>query len=164
MSVAFPSQASVLERIYEQGSADYLDRANTHTRNATAKQRAHTTPEPDGDGFLIKWESAQQLRDCVQEHELAEQCHQLFMRTVYWRNRALLKAYCHAQLCAMRSKHAMKTPVMTLAEVTQTFTTRAKLCRDHSPPGEVSRPVLSLCHASNAPGLTPVHAWRQRPS
>lgn len=154
MSVAFPSPASVLERIYEQGSADYLDRATAHNARATELQTARSRTTETG--VATHWENPQQLRECMHEQELAEHCHELFMLTVQWRNRALWKAYRHAQLCAVRSKHAMKTRVMTLAEVAQTFTPRAKLCREHAPPGEVSRPVLSLCHASNAPGLTPV--------
>lgn len=162
MSVAFPSPASVLESIYERGSADYLDRATAHNDRATELMQARTRATDEG--VIVHYESPQQLRECMHERELAEQCHQLFMVSVQSRNRALWKAYRHAQLCAVRSKHSMKTRVMTLAEVAQTFTTREKLFRDHSPPGEVSRPVLSLCHASNAPGLTPVHAWRQRPS
>lgn len=161
MPVAFPSPASVLERIYDKGSADYLNRANTHHARASELTTARTRTTDEG--VAIHYESPQQLRECAHENELAEHCHALFMTSIHWRNRALWKSYRHAQLCEIRNRHTVTTRVITLAEVAQTFTTREKLSRDHAPPGELSRPVLSLCHASNAPGLTAMPSWRHAP-
>lgn len=152
MSQAFPSRYAVLGRIYEQGSADYMNRANAHNERATELSEARTVRTENE--ITTRWESPQQLRECVHEQDLAHECYSLFMSSIHWRNRSLLKSYSHARLCEIRNKAPMKTAVLTLAEVAQLFSRKEKLCRDHSPPGELSRPVLSLCHASNAPGLS----------
>jgi hypothetical protein len=152
MSQAFPSRYAVLGRIYEKGSDDYLHRSNLHQSRAEELAEARTVRTEHEVSTL--WESPQQLREYAHEHDLAHECYALFMHSVHWCNRSLMRSYSHARLCEVRNKTPMKTALFTLAEVAQFYSRHPKLCRDHSPPGELSRPVLSLCHASNAPGLS----------
>jgi hypothetical protein len=152
MSQAFPSRYAVLGRIYEKGSDDYINRANAHKERATELSEARTVRTDHEVSTL--WESPQQLHECAHEHDLADECYSLFMNCVYWCNRSLMQSYSHARLCEIRNKNTVSKTVLTLAEVAQFHSRHPKLCRDHSPPGEVSRSVLSSCHASNAPGLS----------
>jgi hypothetical protein len=71
------------------------------------------------------------------------------------------EAYCKVRSLSLRS---FETVQLSLAQVAQVFTV-AHSPASHAPPGQLSaRSVLATCHASNAPGLSPVSRhWQVSP-
>jgi hypothetical protein len=71
------------------------------------------------------------------------------------------EAYCKVRSLCLRS---FETVQLSLAQVAQVFTL-AISPTSHTPPGQLSaRSVLATCHASNAPGLSPVSRhWQVSP-
>jgi hypothetical protein len=132
------------------------------TANTMSKEREQVTPE----GVLVAWESPQALRTWAHENELAEKSFSDMQSLFALRNRALMKAYAHHAYCVVRSviSHSFDSVQLSLAQVAQVFTV-ALSPASHAPPGQLSaRSVLATCHASNAPGLSPVaRNWQVSP-
>lgn len=140
---------------------DDLARMNTH--QAQAEQLSRSARQHTEHGVVTAWASAGDLRTWSQ----AEQTAQLFLdralRRGALRSRVMFRAYQHHAWCAVRSvAHVVRDIVrLTLAQVAQRFTA-VNPAHDHDPPGLLgSRSVLSLCHASNAPGVSRVATHRQ---
>lgn len=145
---------------------DYVERMNTHQRNAKELQRAHTTPVPDDDGVIMQWDSPQHLRLVMHEHELAQECMQAMFECGAIRTLAMMKAYAHRCYCLARkvTKIVSELVARSLAEIADLFSNRVAL--GSAPPRQlVAVPVLATCHASNAPSLSPVamNHWQERP-
>jgi hypothetical protein len=163
MSRAFPSQFVLLQRIYDAGSADYLNKQNTHSARADelTKQRTQKTDQ----GVFTSWESPQQLRECSQQHELADEYHRLFMVSIYYRQRATLRAYAHALLCSVRNGKKLFLTVLRMFQQLADLCSRSAVAfmrsNENAPPQFPGCSVLSLCHASNAPGVSRVAMTRQ---
>jgi hypothetical protein len=134
-----------------------------HTNADTMrKEREQVTPE----GVAVVWENPQALRNACHQSELAEQTFRDMQLCLARRNRSLMKAYAHHAYCVARSValHMIETLQLSLAQVAQVFTL-ALSPASHAPPGQLSaRSVLATCHASNAPGLSPVaRNWQVSP-
>ena len=71
------------------------------------------------------------------------------------------EAYCKVRLLSLRM---IETLQLSLAQVAQVFTL-AHSPTSHAPPGHLyALNVLATCHASNAPGLSPVSGhWQVSP-
>jgi len=161
MSRLFPSPTEVVARHLSVRVSALGDRMTEHhaTADTMRKEREQVTPE----GVSVVWENPQALRTACHESELAEQTFRDMQSCFVLRNRALMKAYAHHSYCVVRSValRMIETLQLSLAQVAQVFTV-ALSPASHAPPGQLSaRSVLATCHASNAPGLSPVARNRQ---
>ena len=151
----------------QAGSADYLERMNAH--HANAKQLNDDATVRTDNEVMTCWKSPQALRNWAHENDLADIAFQSFQDCMHMANKARWKAYqhsCYVKACALTLSD-MKTasPVaMTLAEVTARHANAKR--KQHDPPGLcLCSNVLATCHASNAPGLSPIAMtyWQVRP-
>ena len=163
MSRPCPSSFEVVARHFSAGvSANERD-MNTHQETALAIHEEHTERIPGELSYRTVWGTPQALRTWSQEQQLAEQSFRAMQLSLALRNRALMKAYAHHAYCVVRSviSRSFETLQLSLAQVAQVFTV-AHSPASHAPPGQLSaRSVLATCHASNAPGLSPVARNRQ---
>lgn len=164
MSSAFPTSHTATERRYGAGIADYSRRMDLHQQTADKLQMQ--AKENAGEPGLTRWESPQQLRTWAHEQELAQECLQAMFTCGAIRTRALLRQYAHNCYCKARAKVARvpELVALTLAQVADSFTALS-LTHSSAPPGlHTAPPVLATCHASNAPGLSPVaRHWQVSP-
>lgn len=164
MSRLFPSSTEVVARHLSDRVSALGDRMTEHHANADTmrKEREQVTPE----GVAVVWENSQALRSACHESELAEETFRDMQSCFVLRNRALMKAYAHHSYCVVRSValRMIETLQLSLAQVAQVFAV-ALSPASHAPPGQLSaRSVLATCHASNAPGLSPVaRNWQVSP-
>ena len=164
MSRPFPSSPEAVARHFSAQLSVHEKSMTEHHTNADTmrKEREEITPE----GVATNWESAQALRTWSQEQDLAEQSFRAMQSSLALRNRALMKAYAHHAYCAVRTVALRTFEILqlSLAQVAQVFTV-ALSPASHAPPGQLSaRSVLATCHASNAPGLSPVaRNWQVSP-
>jgi hypothetical protein len=161
MSRLFPSSSEITARHFSACATALSERMTEHHANANtmSKEREQITPE----GVTVAWESPQALRTWAHETDLAEKSFSDMQTLFALRNRALMKAYAHHAYCVARSLawRTFETLQLSLAQVAQVFTV-ALSPASHAPPGQLSaRSVLATCHASNAPGLSPVARNRQ---
>ena len=164
MSRPFPSSSEITARHFSARVTALGNRMTEQhaTANAMSKEREQITPE----GVTIASESPQALRTWAHETDLAEKSFSDMQSCLALRNRALMKAYAHHAYCVARSviSRSFETVQLSLAQVAQVFTL-ALSPASHAPPGQLSaRCVLATCHASNAPGLSPVSRhWQVSP-
>lgn len=161
MSRPFPSSPEAVARHFSAQLSVHEKSMTEHHTNADTmrKEREEITPE----GVSTNWESAQALRTWSQEQDLAEQSFRAMQSSLALRNRALMKAYAHHAYCVVRTValRTFETLQLSLAQVAQVFTV-ALSPASHAPPGHLyALNVLATCHASNAPGLSPVARNRQ---
>jgi hypothetical protein len=161
MSRPFPSSSEVVARHFSAGVSALGNRMTEHhtTADTMRKEREQITPE----GVSVVWESPQALRTACHESELAEKSFSEMQLFIARRNRALMKAYAHHAYCVARSVslRVIEVVQLSLAQVAQVFA-GVLSPTSHAPPGQLSaRSVLATCHASNAPGLSPVARNRQ---
>lgn len=161
MSRPFPSSPEVVARHLSARVSVLGNNMTEHHANADtmSKEREQITPE----GVTVAWESPQALRTWAHETELAEKSFSEMQSLFALRNRALMRAYAHHAYCVARSLslHMIETLQVSLAQVAQVFTV-ALSPASHAPPGQLfARSVLATCHASNAPGLSPIARNRQ---
>jgi hypothetical protein len=155
------SRHEVTVRHMTAGIDDYVQRQERHTQNANAMQ-----PARNDDGLTV-WESPQQLRTIMHEHELADECMQAMFQCASIRNNAMRKARAHRLYVLQRLAHLHADTVqllsLTLRQVCAMFATVAR--STSAPPGHRSAlNVLATCHASNAPGLSPTAMTLQVPT
>jgi len=156
MSAAFQSPFTVQAQHARVGADDYLSRMNAHYERATELQQARTVGTMGN--THTKWESPQALRQFGHEFELAQECQQAMFECSRMAQRAQMRHYQHACYCTVRKQ---KTDMAITKAFSVSLSLRALsslLCSAkrsaHSPPlREIKPPVLSTCHASNAPGL-----------
>ena len=150
------SSSDLLAEKYRAGVGDYSHRASAHweTAQTMSAQATRHTPE----GVTTYWESPQALRRWSHENELAHQCQQASYDCHRYWYRASVKAHAHRCLCLLRNTitHRDTTaPARTLAQVASDYAQNTRRHKTTAPPGAPgSVPVLSTCHASNAPGLS----------
>ena len=161
MSRPFPSSTEVVARHLSARVTALGNCMTEHhaTADTMRKEREQITPE----GVSTNWESPQALRTWSQTQELAEQSFRAMQLFLALRNRALMKAYAHHAYCVVRTValRTFETLQLSLAQVAQVFTV-ALSPASHAPPGHLyALNVLATCHASNAPGLSPVARNRQ---
>jgi len=141
------------------------------TRMNEAQQQADTlsaqTKTVNENGAVSVWSNPQQLRAWGHAHDTAQQLFDSALRRGAVRGRLLIRAYQHGAWCAVRAvAHALLDTVkMSLSQVSALFTPTHP-ATDHDPPGSLllSCSVLATCHASNAPGLSPVaRHWQVSP-
>lgn len=151
MRGAFLSPGAITAQVLGRGADNYAQRMTMHHErgNALRKQRTRAT----GEGVVMHFESAQELRATMHEYDMAQECEQAMYDCVRYRNRALMSAYRHTCLCRVRA--VRPRPVsMTLAQVSSHHADLDHGRTTNAPPGELHpRTVLATCHASNAPGL-----------
>lgn len=141
----------------QAGSADYLDRMNEY--NARAKQLNDDATVRTDNEVMTCWKSPQALRNWAHENDLAEMAFQSFQDCMHMANKARWKAYqhsCYVKACALTLSDMKTAPpvAMSLAEVNARYLEKQK---QHDPPGLCScSNILATCHASNAPGLSPI--------
>jgi hypothetical protein len=156
MSKAFPTSHIATERHYGAGIADYSRRMTLHQETAD-KLQVQATANTDEPG-VTHWESHQALRMWAHEQELAQECMRAMFDCGAIRTRALMRQYAHNCYCKVRGSVA-RVPALialTLAQVADSFTALS-LSHSSAPPGVKTAPnVLATCHASNAPGLSPI--------
>jgi hypothetical protein len=164
MSRLFPSSPEVVARHLSDRVSALGNRMTEHhtTADTMRKEREQVTPE----GVSVVWENPQALRTACHESELAEQTFRDMQSCLALRNRALMKAYAHHAYCVVRSviSRSFDSVQLSLAQVAQVFAV-ALSPASHAPPGQLcARSVLATCHASNAPGLSPVaRNWQVSP-
>lgn len=164
MSRLFPSSPEVVARHFSARVTDLGNRMTEHHANADTmrKEREQITPE----GVSTNWESPQALRTWSHETQLAEKSFSEMQLALALRNRSLMKAYAHHAYCVVRTValRTFETLQLSLAQVAQVFTV-ALSPASHAPPGHLyALNVLATCHASNAPGLSPVaRNWQVSP-
>jgi hypothetical protein len=138
------------------GIADYSRRMTLHQETAD-KLQVQATANTDEPG-VTHWESPQALRMWAHEQELAQECLHAMFDCGAIRTRALMRQYAHNCYCKVRASVA-RVPALialTLAQVADSFTALS-LSHSSAPPGVKTAPnVLATCHASNAPGLSPI--------
>lgn len=161
MSRPFPSSPEVVARHFSARVTALGDRMTEHhaTADTMRKEREEITPE----GVTVAWESPQALRTWSHENDLAEKSFSDMQSLFALRNRALMKAYAHHAYCVVRTVALRTFEILqlSLAQVAQVFTV-ALSPASHAPPGHLyALNVLATCHASNAPGLSPVARNRQ---
>jgi hypothetical protein len=162
MSRQFPARYEVTATHMGAGIADYSQRMELH--QATANElRAQAQTDEAG---VTCWASPQQLRIVAHEQQLAQECMQAMFDCGAIRTRALMKAYAHACWCKVRAVLVCNfdPKLQTLAQVAASFT--ALSLHTSAPPGQsFALNVLATCHASNAPGLSPVamNYWQAKP-
>ena len=148
----------------KRGIGDYIERTQLHTTNAQNLQRQRTTQVSDDEGVLVQWNNPQDLRLCMHEHELAQECMELAQVCQAMFARAQMRHYQHSRYCEVRTQelpalsHAL--PALSLREVSNIYANE-KRTNYHSTGGAGAPPGLATCHASNAPGLVPVADQRQ---
>lgn len=154
MRGVFLSPGAITAQVLGRGVDDYLQRMTAHHNRGQEMSRERT--QATGDGVITHYASAQELRATMHEYELAQECEQAMYDCVRYRNRALMSAYRHACYCRVRSSATRKAEQLprTLAQVTAEHATSAPRRREQNAPPGAPVPVLSTCHASNAPGLT----------
>jgi hypothetical protein len=153
MSRQFPARYEVTAAHIGAGIDDYIKRMNTHQATADEVLAQAQTDEPG----VTCWASPQQLRTYSHEIELAQECMQAMFDCGAIRTRALMKAYAHACWCKVRAVLVSNfdPKLQTLAQVAASFT--ALSLPSSAPPGKnFALNVLATCHASNAPGLSPI--------
>jgi hypothetical protein len=154
MSRQFPARYEVTATHMGAGIADYSQRMELH--QATANElRAQAQTDEAG---VTCWASPQQLRIVAHEQQLAQECMQAMFDCGAIRSRALMRQYAHNCWCKVRGSVARVPALiaMTLAQVADSFTALS-LSHSSAPPGVKTAPnVLATCHASNAPGLSPI--------
>lgn len=155
--------ASIADRKTVEIDNDLL-RMNEAQQQADAlSEQAKTVNE---NGAVSVWSSPQQLRTWGEKQDTVELLFQSALRRGAVRGRLLFRAYQHSTWCAVRAVvYALRDTVkMSLSQVSALFTP-AHPATDHDPPGLLlSCSVLATCHASNAPGLSPVvRHWQVRP-
>jgi hypothetical protein len=162
MSRQFPARYEVTATHMGAGIADYSQRMELH--QATANElRAQAQTDEAG---VTCWASPQQLRIVAHEQQLAQECMQAMFDCGAIRSRALMRQYAHNCWCKVRGSVA-RVPALialTLAQVADSFT--ALSLPSSAPPGKsFSLNVLATCHASNAPGLSPIamNYWQAKP-
>lgn len=142
-----------------------LQRMTAHRAQAdTLLQQATQHTE---NGVVTAWASVQDLRTWSQADQESQQCLDRALQRGALRSRVMLRAYQHSAWCAVRavSVGLLDSVRLTLAQVARLFTP-VNPAHDHDPPGLLlSCSVLATCHASNAPGLSPVvrSHWQVRP-
>jgi hypothetical protein len=154
MSRQFPARYEVTATHMGAGIADYSQRMNTHQATADEVLAQAQTDEAG----VTCWASPQQLRIVAHEQQLAQECMQAMFDCGAIRTRALMKAYAHACWCKVRAVLVSNfdPKLQTLAQVADSFTALS-LSHSSAPPGVKTAPnVLATCHASNAPGLSPI--------
>lgn len=167
MSQAFPTPFAHQGNLFVRGVRDYAERMLTHQQNAKELQRQHTTLVPDIDGHLTQWESPQALRTFAHELELADECMQAMGLCTGVVNKSRLREYQHSCYCKVRKQNTPEKLFfvsLSLREVSNTYAIDKR--SKHAPPGAlITAPVLATCHASNAPGLSPVvrNHWQVNP-
>lgn len=149
------SRHEVTVRHLSAGIDNYVQRVEAHTLKAETLQ-----PAPNSDGVIV-WESPQQLRMSAHEHDLAQECIQAMFTCSAIRTQVQRRALAHRCYVSARSKifngfETVKQFVsMSLSEVAQLFATVKR--STSSPPVQLhALNVLATCHASNAPGLSPI--------
>jgi len=163
MSRQFPARYEVTAAHIGAGIDDYIKRMNTHQATADEVLAQAQTDEPG----VTCWASPQQLRTYSHEIELAQECMQAMFDCGAIRTRALMKAYAHACWCKVRTSVARVRE--TLLAGSLTFRDRMAqviTLASSAPPGKsFALNVLATCHASNAPGLSPVamNYWQAKP-
>jgi len=139
-----------------------LQRMNETQQQADALQEQTKTVNENG--AVSHWSSPQQLRTWAQTQQQADQLLQSALMRGAVRGRLLFRAYQHSAYCAVRAAvNALQGTVkMSLSAVSALFTPPHP-ATDHDPPGSLllSCSVLATCHASNAPGLSPVARYWQ---
>ena len=163
MSRPFPSHSEVVARHYSARLSAHEKDMNTHQATALQIHEEHTERTPGELSYRTVWADPQELRTWSQTQELAEQSFRAMQFSLALRNRALMKAYAHHAYCVVRSviSRSFETVQLSLAQVAQVFTV-ALSPASHAPPGHLyALNVLATCHASNAPGLSPVARNRQ---
>jgi hypothetical protein len=135
------------------GVSDYLERSSAHKDTAEQLRSERSTPEG------VVWQNINELRLYSHENELSEVAWKLAQQCMRDAHRAQMKVYQHSCLCAVRSVVTVPCRIelsLTLAEVASKCERRSQ--RQRAPERLCLRPVLSSCHASNAPGaLSHVH-------
>ena len=153
MRGAFLSPGAITAQVFARGVDDYAQRMTAHYNRGQEMHRERTTRTELG--VFTHWESGPELRATMHEYELAQECEQAMHECLRNRNRALMSAYRHACYCRVRSSATRKAEQLprTLAQVTAEHATSAPRRREQNAPPGAPVPVLSTCHASNAPGL-----------
>lgn len=158
MTTAFCSPHSHLAQRYSKGMSDYIERSNAHHEHAMKQQSERTKQVPGELSFVTHWENPQALRLSAHESELAQECLQLAQTCQAMFARSQMRQYQHTCYCKVRTQEKLllaHTAPLSLREVSNIY---AKKLRTNKPPNSCisAPPVLATCHASNAPGLSPI--------
>lgn len=155
--------ASIADRKTVEIDNDLLRMNEAQQQADTLSDHAKNTNE---NGAVSVWSSPQQLRTWSEKQQQAQQLFETVLQRGAVRGRLLFRAYQHSTWCAVRAVvYALRDTVkMSLSQVSALFTP-AHPATDHDPPGLLlSCSVLATCHASNAPGLSPVaRHWQVSP-
>jgi hypothetical protein len=153
MRNAFPAPFDVVARVYSREMDNAIKSMNAHHEAAEALRSINTQRIPGELSFHTHWQASDLLTwGATMREAEADQVRMFNAGAIS--SRAMMTAYRHACLCRVRTKTPTFIRSLSLAEVAQVFTVSTQVVRDHAPPGEVSRSVLSTCQASNAPGLS----------
>ena len=153
MPNAFPAPFDVVARVSTRDLDNAYRAMNAHHEAAEALRSSNTQRVPGELSFHTHWQASDLMTWGATMREAEAEQTRMFNAGAI-RSRAMMTAYRHACWCRVRAKTPTFIGSLSLAEVAQVFTVSTQVVRDHAPPGEVSRSVLSTCQASNAPGLS----------
>lgn len=156
--------ASIADRKTVEIDNDLL-RMNEAQQQADTLSAQTKTVNENG-AVSVLWSSPQQLRTWAEKQETVELLFQSALHRGAVRSRLLFRAYQHAAWCSVRSAvYALQdTMKLSLSQVAALFTTTPLVAAPDPPGLLLSCSVLATCHASNAPGLSPVaRYWQVRP-
>lgn len=161
MSGACSSQFALLQRIHGDMAARSLAAMTAATDRADAIRQQVTTTAPGE--YTQTWESPAQLRECSEAHKAADMAQQSFMQAVMYQQRATCRAVVQAAWVSLRGRVARA--VVTYREQLRDLAALVVPANENAPPLLARRSVLSLCSASNAPGLSCVPmTWQVPPN
>ena len=155
MSRPVLSQFALLERIYFDRAARSL--FDMKTAQARAEEITEQVTQHSDEGQIQVWESPQQLRECAQLNDTADQLQQVFMSSVHYQQRAARRAVVHSLLVAVRA-YLVHIHVTYREQLEKLFSV---VPRENAPPLLARCSVLSLCSASNAPSVVFVYTTSQ---